>query len=227
MNIEDLRHAVEGAKRKASSFRLSRNRWGIAAALVGGGLTLVTITSCTPAPKIETPTPVSMPPAPTREATITPSPLNSILDKLRDPSKGVIEVWLYRNRDTDSSGLVHTPDQLPIALCPNDSIMFQIKYDKPTQGEGFTVSSSGFGNVSGNFNDRMVMEGLYVNSNKPDGDYEGTATVECTDGNAVTAAMIREYKIHLLQQAPAYIPLPGSATPIPENRPGKLKSLPF
>jgi hypothetical protein len=66
-----------------------------------------------------------------------------------------------------------------ITITGKQSTSFQIKYNEPTQGQGFYTSSGGIG-VG-----QTVKVQSYVNSNKPNGTYSGSAIVQYYNSKGV------------------------------------------
>lgn len=80
--------------------------------------------------------------------------------------------------------------------CPEEAVAFQIRYEKPTQGQGFYESSGGL--IPGQKREAKT----YVNANNPDGEYTGSVAVECIgqQSRIITSQPV-DYKITLTSQA--------------------------
>lgn len=69
---------------------------------------------------------------------------------------------------------------------------FEIKYNEPTQGQGFTVSSGGI------TNGQTVEIGTYVSANKPNGVYKGSAVVRYYQNGVWKDGPTVYYRIRLI-----------------------------
>lgn len=93
------------------------------------------------------------------------------------------------SRSSAQNGMIYAPG---MTITSNSAHGFQIKYNEGTQGQGFETSSGGMSPGS------STQVRIYINPNKPNGTYAGSAVVEYSKDGSWHAGPTVSYSITLV-----------------------------